>query len=623
MAIAPVLRVVAKRLIPLLLELGFEELKALTMKENESGASVVLEGSYQGSEVNMLVSLTVGEDGMVTFGFGPYKTTGSISRWIQMLGDQFASMPSGKPGSVVKTLSNISLLTKLQKVISRFPKSLQKSAATPMEYARIARNVSDKYLDIYSVSKSAKGFSDRRNTGRLASAKWVRDEELAVRSSRNGLLPAAADVKGSWAVAYYLGTWYIVVIPPGLDTNGMKTGVEFRQVKNKTQGVSLVNAILTAYPQLISADEGDLKRNAAGLAEVIKTALEPRVRPPSNPNEVSRRWEPADIEIVTTKGNLTYSGIKYGTWAVLKTPDGWGVTNTPSGMRVTPLKNKAEGIKLVDTILKEYPQLWDAGKDEILQNTSVIIPLIKAMKESRGKTAKDLPKTVERYVKEHKEQGNDEAKSWALAWSRYCKHKEPNSPHCKQEDYFTGRKAAISPASQLYKVLLKAAKSVGVDNNSQKFRAAVREADNFEEAVRSGLSDWVTENVKSFDERKYRGDVRKIVDVLMKSPDSEAPFVYFSELDSKGRANIFRKWRGFFSDPKKIETLSIFMQNHLRNPLKDLKEALEDVATEGAEAAEDAAAEAEAEEGGDEEEDNRGTSVEVSEDDDFFWNLLF
>jgi hypothetical protein len=130
MAIAPILRVVAKRLIPLLLELGFEELKALTMKEDESGANVVLNGSYQGNEVNMIVSLTVGEDGMVTFGFGPYKTTGSISRWIQMLGDQFADMPAGKPGSVVKTLSNISLLTKLQKVISKFPKSLQKSATS-------------------------------------------------------------------------------------------------------------------------------------------------------------------------------------------------------------------------------------------------------------------------------------------------------------------------------------------------------------------------------------------------------------------------------------------------------------------------------------------------------------
>jgi len=47
-----------------------------------------------------------------------------------MLGDQFADMPAGKPGSVVKTLSNISLLTKLQKVISKFPKSLQKSAAS-------------------------------------------------------------------------------------------------------------------------------------------------------------------------------------------------------------------------------------------------------------------------------------------------------------------------------------------------------------------------------------------------------------------------------------------------------------------------------------------------------------
>ena len=37
-----------------------------------------------------------------------------------------------------------------------------------------------------------------------------------------------------------------------------------------------------------------------------------------------------------------------------------------------------------------------------------------------AKVAKDLPKTVERYVKEHKEQGMDEDKAWAIAWSRYC-----------------------------------------------------------------------------------------------------------------------------------------------------------------------------------------------------------
>jgi len=52
--------------------------------------------------------------------------------------------------------------------------------------------------------------------------------------------------------------------------------------------------------------------------------------------------------------------------------------------------------------------------------------------------AKNLPKDVERYVKEHKEQGNDESYSWALAWSRYCR-KNPDSGHCKQDEYFTGK----------------------------------------------------------------------------------------------------------------------------------------------------------------------------------------
>ena len=53
----------------------------------------------------------------------------------------------------------------------------------------------------------------------------------------------------------------------------------------------------------------------------------------------------------------------------------------------------------------------------------------------------DIPKTVKRYVEEHKEQGADEAKAWALAWSRYCKYKNPGSPRCKQDDYFAGRTA--------------------------------------------------------------------------------------------------------------------------------------------------------------------------------------
>jgi len=52
----------------------------------------------------------------------------------------------------------------------------------------------------------------------------------------------------------------------------------------------------------------------------------------------------------------------------------------------------------------------------------------------------DIPKDVRRYYYEHRDQGNSKSKSFALAWSRYCKYKHPDSPRCKQKEYFKGRK---------------------------------------------------------------------------------------------------------------------------------------------------------------------------------------
>jgi predicted DNA-binding WGR domain protein len=64
--------------------------------------------------------------------------------------------------------------------------------------------------------------------------------------------------------------------------------------------------------------------------------------------------------------------------------------------------------------------------------------------KAASKLAKDLPKDVERYVEEGMDQGMDESKAWAVAWSRYCKYKNPGSPHCKQDkgDYFPGNKSS-------------------------------------------------------------------------------------------------------------------------------------------------------------------------------------
>jgi hypothetical protein len=41
------------------------------------------------------------------------------------------------------------------------------------------------------------------------------------------------------------------------------------------------------------------------------------------------------------------------------------------------------------------------------------------------------------------DKGYDESKAWAVAWSIYCKYKEPGSKHCKKEkgEYFKNRKA--------------------------------------------------------------------------------------------------------------------------------------------------------------------------------------
>lgn len=67
------------------------------------------------------------------------------------------------------------------------------------------------------------------------------------------------------------------------------------------------------------------------------------------------------------------------------------------------------------------------------------------------KTAKNLPPDVERYVQEGKDSGMDESKAWAIAWSRYCKYKNPGSDHCQMDpsEYFPGRKSA-SPVYDRY-----------------------------------------------------------------------------------------------------------------------------------------------------------------------------
>lgn len=77
------------------------------------------------------------------------------------------------------------------------------------------------------------------------------------------------------------------------------------------------------------------------------------------------------------------------------------------------------------------------------------------------KNAENLPKYVEDKVKYFEEEkGYEPEKSWPVAWSIYCKYKEPGSPHCKKDpsEYFPSRnkkafiqRVADAKADKLFK----------------------------------------------------------------------------------------------------------------------------------------------------------------------------
>jgi hypothetical protein len=63
--------------------------------------------------------------------------------------------------------------------------------------------------------------------------------------------------------------------------------------------------------------------------------------------------------------------------------------------------------------------------------------------ESEEEKKRDVPDYVSKKVEEIKEKQKeeDEGKAWAVAWSIYCKYKDPKSKHCKKtkDEYFPSR----------------------------------------------------------------------------------------------------------------------------------------------------------------------------------------
>jgi hypothetical protein len=104
----------------------------------------------------------------------------------------------------------------------------------------------------------------------------------------------------------------------------------------------------------------------------------------------------------------------------------------PDEVQIKPLLRSAvRALRQAETIV--------AKVSEIIVGDPTCHVDVGVYQQPMTRTASEIPKTVKRYVQEHLDQGLEDSYAWALAWSRYCQYKNPESPHCKQDRYFRGK----------------------------------------------------------------------------------------------------------------------------------------------------------------------------------------
>ena len=82
-----------------------------------------------------------------------------------------------------------------------------------------------------------------------------------------------------------------------------------------------------------------------------------------------------------------------------------------------------------------YEKSWGGYSTHSLptRNAEQMIERVSEKAEKAEKKRRDIPKYVGEKAKYFQEEEDYEvSKAWALAWSIYCKYKEPNSRHCER-----------------------------------------------------------------------------------------------------------------------------------------------------------------------------------------------
>jgi len=135
-----------------------------------------------------------------------------------------------------------------------------------------------------------------------------------------------------------------------------------------------------------------------------------------------------------------------------------------------------------------------------------------------------MPSPVDKYHEKIKKDNPDysDEQAWATAWSVFCKHKNPGSPHCHkpQSEYLKGKEATMEPLKEFQDALLirrvasryKSALALP-EEVEEKLVSWRRKKDDVLDAVSNDLADVndIIHDFKSIETKVHDRELRKLI----------------------------------------------------------------------------------------------------------------
>jgi len=113
---------------------------------------------------------------------------------------------------------------------------------------------------------------------------------------------------------------------------------------------------------------------------------------------------------------------------------------------------RTKTIMVGDKAKKAWEKFQAEIEDESVYNHGRYASIKVASRFLTADQDRTAPAKVDKYFKEVKEKNPDytDEQAWATAWSIFCKHVEPNSPSCHQDEYLKDKTAEYSYATDIH-----------------------------------------------------------------------------------------------------------------------------------------------------------------------------